>query len=70
MFPIVDAHHNWRAETGELSMNSVMDFDFAKEQQLKGLKLFSKEIHNIQVYYYYYLLLLLLLSLLILMEID
>jgi hypothetical protein len=29
-------------------------FDFAKEQQLQGLKAFSKEIHNIQVYYYYY----------------
>jgi hypothetical protein len=71
VFPIVDAHHNWRADkAGLLSMNSVLDFDFAKRTNSSRLKsLFFKEIHNIQVYYYYYYYLLLLL-LLILMEID
>ncbi len=50
-------------QTGELSMNSVMDFDFEKEQQLKGLKLFSKRFITFKCsttttttyYYYYYL---------------
>jgi hypothetical protein len=65
VFPIVDAHHNWWADrAGFLSMNSVLDFDFAKRTTTaQGLKPFPKRFITFKcttttttttTYYYYY----------------